>query len=89
MTARRCIVSGRVQGVFFRGSVRKEALVLGITGRATNLADGNVEVIMCGPNEKLDALCRWLEHGPPTARVTDLRCEPWIGALNFNGFETA
>lgn len=89
MTARRCIVTGRVQGVFFRGSTRTEALALGITGRATNLPDGTVEVIMCGPKENLDALCRWLEQGPPMARVTDLRCEPWTGATNFNGFETA
>ena len=88
MTARRCIVAGRVQGVFFRGSARKEALDLGITGRARNLSDGTVEVIMCGPEGKLDAFCRWLEHGPPTARVTDLRCEPWTGEVGFNGFET-
>lgn len=89
MTARRCIVTGRVQGVFFRTSARQEALALGITGRATNLADGTVEVIMCGPEEKLDRLCRWLEYGPPGARVEGVRCEAWTRTVNFNGFETA
>ena len=88
MSARRCIVSGRVQGVFFRGATRTEALALGITGRATNLADGRVEIIMCGPDEKLDALCRWLERGPPLARVLNVRCEPWSGETAFNGFVT-
>jgi len=89
MMARRCIVTGRVQGVFFRSSARQEALALGITGRATNLADGTVDVIMCGPEEKLDRLCQWLEHGPPGARVEGVRCEAWTGSVNFNGFETA
>lgn len=90
MTVRRCIVTGRVQGVFFRGSTRDQAIKLGITGRATNLADGSVEVIMCGPEEKLDMLCRWLaQGGPPTARVDELRCEPGIVTVSFNGFETA
>ncbi len=88
MICRRCLVSGRVQGVYFRGSTRHEALALGLAGRAANLPDGRVEVIACGPEEKLDALCRWLEHGPPSARVTSLECEPWAGDANFRGFET-
>ncbi|MDX1512713.1 MAG: acylphosphatase [Gammaproteobacteria bacterium] len=88
MIARRCIVTGRVQGVFFRGSARSEALSLGIRGRATNLPDGSVEVIMCGPEDKLDAFCAWLKQGPRMARVEDLRCEEWSGEREFNGFET-
>ncbi len=81
-------MTGRVQGVFFRGSTRKQALVLGLTGRASNLHDGRVEVLMCGPEDKLDALCRWLESGPPTAAVSEVRCEPWTGDADFRGFET-
>ena len=42
---RRYLVSGRVQGVFFRGATREQALALGLCGRATNLSDGRVEVI--------------------------------------------
>ncbi len=89
MTCKRCLVTGRVQGVFFRSSTRERALDLGLTGRATNLFDGRVEVLMCGPEDKLDALCRWLESGPPTAVVSEVRCEPWTGDADFNGFETA
>ncbi|MDH3315992.1 MAG: acylphosphatase [Gammaproteobacteria bacterium] len=88
MTCRRCLVSGRVQGVFFRGSTQREALALGLKGRAANLADGRVEVIACGPKDKLDLLCKWLEHGPPSASVTSVACESWGGECDFRGFET-
>ncbi len=72
----RCLVSGRVQGVCFRASTRREALVLGVRGHARNLPDGRVEVLACGPRQALDALCEWLWVGPPSARVTGVDCEP-------------
>ena len=65
----RFIVSGRVQGVFFRASARDEALRLGITGFARNLDDGRVEVLACGTGDAVAALERWLQHGPPMAKV--------------------
>lgn len=65
----RFIVSGRVQGVFFRASTRAQALALGITGYARNLADGSVEVVASGSPEALNELEAWLQHGPPSARV--------------------
>ncbi|MGD8875746.1 MAG: acylphosphatase, partial [Gammaproteobacteria bacterium] len=49
MPAMRCYVSGRVQGVFFRASTRDRARQLGLTGQASNLPDGRVEVIASGP----------------------------------------
>ena len=67
--ARRFTVSGRVQGVWFRESTRREALRLGITGYAINLDDGTVEVLACGSPEALDALGAWLHEGPPMASV--------------------
>jgi acylphosphatase len=88
MSCRRFLVSGRVQGVYFRGSTRHEALALGLIGRAVNLRDGRVEVIACGPDDKLEALRRWLERGPPSASVTSVECEPWSGERDFEGFET-
>ena len=69
MPAARFIVSGRVQGVFFRASTREEALRLGLTGHARNLADGSVEVLACGDAAALAALEGWLRRGPPLARV--------------------
>ena len=64
------IVSGRVQGVFFRASTRDEALRLGLRGHARNLADGRVEVVARGDDAALADLERWLQVGPPLARVT-------------------
>ena len=65
----RFVVSGRVQGVFFRASTREEALRLGLTGHARNLPDGNVEVVACGDDAALVQLERWLALGPPLAQV--------------------
>lgn len=79
--ARRCLVSGRVQGVWFRSSTRQKALALGLSGYARNLPDGRVEVVMSGPQEQVDALCAWLVAGPPLARVEDVRCEPYALAV--------
>lgn len=72
---RKFLVSGRVQGVFFRDSTRREARRLGLQGYAVNLADGRVEVLACGERRALEALTRWLHQGPSGARVTDLRYE--------------
>ena len=73
--ARRCIVSGRVQGVFFRASTARQAASLGVTGHARNLPDGTVEVLACGAQGAVDALCAWLHEGPPAARVAAVRAE--------------
>ncbi len=69
MSTARFIVSGRVQGVFFRASVREQALGLALTGHARNLPDGRVEVLASGRGEALDVLERWLWQGPPAANV--------------------
>ncbi len=70
-----CIVSGKVQGVFFRVSARDQAQQLGIAGYAKNLQNGNVEVVACGKVAALDQLKDWLHEGPELARVTDVSCE--------------
>ena len=71
----RFLVSGRVQGVFFRASARAEAQRLGVSGSARNLADGRVEVVASGTDAALAALEKWLQTGPPAARVTDVARE--------------
>jgi acylphosphatase len=68
--ARMFTVHGRVQGVWFRDSTRREAQRLGLQGHAVNLPDGTVEVLAVGPVEALAELGRWLQVGPPVARVT-------------------
>jgi acylphosphatase len=72
MSGVRFIVSGRVQGVFFRASTRNEALRLGLNGYARNLADGRVEVVASGRPEAMHELEQWLWQGPPAARVDDV-----------------
>ena len=68
--ARLFTVHGRVQGVWFRDSTRREAERLGLAGHAINLPDGTVEVLACGASNALDELADWLQSGPPMASVT-------------------
>ncbi len=75
MICRRCLVSGRVQGVWYRASTQRQAEALGISGHARNLPDGRVEVLACGPPAAVAALCDWLWEGPTHAEVGDVRCE--------------
>jgi len=70
------IVSGRVQGVFFRASTRDEAQRLRLTGHARNLDDGSVEVVACGEESALAQLERWLHCGPTHARVASVSRSP-------------
>jgi acylphosphatase len=69
-----CIVTGRVQGVFYRASAKERADALGITGYAKNRPDGRVEVQACGSPEALAIFRSWLASGPPDARVEDVDC---------------
>jgi len=71
----RCYISGQVQGVFFRSSALEQAQMLGIVGHAKNMGDGRVEVLACGDELAVDALMRWLHHGPRGATVTEVDCK--------------
>ena len=71
--ARLITVEGRVQGVWFRDSTRREAQRLEISGHAINLPDGNVEVLAVGSVRALEELQQWLHVGPPLARVTNVQ----------------
>jgi acylphosphatase len=75
MPAARFLVSGKVQGVFFRASTRIEADRLGLGGYARNLPDGRVEVLAVGAEDAVRDLAQWLQHGPPQARVDVVECE--------------
>ena len=89
MSAARFLVSGRVQGVWFRASTRNEALGLGLRGLARNLDDGRVEVLAFGPAQALDALEAWLAIGPPQARVDKVLREPIEAEPGGSGFSVA
>jgi acylphosphatase len=66
---RRVWVSGRVQGVAFRASVRQQARAAGVAGFARNLADGRVEAVFEGEPAAVGALLAWCREGPSHARV--------------------
>lgn len=88
MSSARFIVSGKVQGVFFRASTREQAVRLGLRGYARNLADGTVEVVAAGDPDAIDALGAWLFEGPPLARVERVERQAFEGEVG-EGFATA
>ena len=66
------IVTGHVQGVFFRASMREQADRLGVTGWVRNEPDGTVHAHLEGAPEAVDELVSWCAEGPPAARVSDV-----------------
>ncbi len=66
---RRVLVSGRVQGVWFRDRCRSEARARDVAGWVRNLPDGRVEAVFEGSPSAVDAMVGWCRVGPPRARV--------------------
>lgn len=75
MSCMRCIVSGRVQGVWFRETTRQKAQALELRGSAVNLPNGDVEVLACGTDQALRKLQDWLWQGSSMSRVDSVSCE--------------
>ena len=69
------IVTGKVQGVFFRQSTKEKAIALGLTGKVMNQADGTVQIVATGSSESLDLLTGWCKQGPPKAIVKSVILE--------------
>jgi len=69
------VVSGRVQGVFFRAATAQEASALGLRGWVRNRPDGRVEILAEGERRNLEMLLAWAYQGPPAARVTEVEVE--------------
>ena len=67
---RRVVVSGEVQGVFFRDTCRRVAVGEGVGGFVRNLPDGRVEVCLEGEDEAVSRVVEWCRKGPSYARVT-------------------
>jgi acylphosphatase len=66
------IVSGRVQGVFFRAETKEKARELGVSGWVKNLAEGQVEAVFEGEKAQVEQMVKWAKSGPPGAIVNDL-----------------
>lgn len=70
MTRTRVLVSGRVQGVYYRDTCRREALRHGVAGWVRNLPDGRVEAVFEGEPTAVATMVDWARGGPPRAEVT-------------------
>jgi len=81
------IIEGRVQGVWFRDSTRREAVTLGVFGWVRNRPNGRVEVLIEGSEGKVKELVSWCHHGPSAAKVQRVHetLEKWRG--EFNSFD--
>lgn len=75
IVTKRLLISGRVQGVNYRESMRSEAEQLGVAGWVRNRRDGRVEALVQGPSEAVDALVAWARKGPSAARVSGVEVE--------------
>jgi acylphosphatase len=72
VVCKKCLVGGRVQGVFYRASTAHRARELGVRGYAKNLADGRVEVLAVGEPDAVNALVEWLWTGSSASKVTSV-----------------
>ena len=82
---RRLVIRGRVQGVFYRESMRAEAVRLDIAGWVRNRTDGGVEAVVHGSLASVEALVTWARRGPPDAQVVSVEVEDSSGS--YSGFE--
>ena len=81
------IISGRVQGVFFRMETKRAADGFGVFGWVRNLRDGTVEAIFEGDQDRVDAVLAWCQEGPPHAQVSDVKVEWGDYAGEFSAFD--
>jgi acylphosphatase len=82
------IISGRVQGVYFRRFTKNKADDLGVKGAVRNREDGRVEIIAQAENDTLEIFVKWCHKGPITARVNHVELvEMQSNEVNYNSFE--
>ncbi|HET6548272.1 MAG TPA: acylphosphatase [Solirubrobacter sp.] len=84
---RRVVAHGRVQGVFFRDSTRREASRRGVAGWARNTAEGTVEAVFEGDEEAVEAMVAFVRGGPGHADVSDVEVHP-EDPEGLSGFQT-
>ncbi|MBK9325348.1 MAG: acylphosphatase [Hydrogenophilales bacterium] len=85
IVTRHLIISGLVQGVWYRESLREAADAQGVTGWVRNRLDGSVEAMVQGEADRVDALIDWCRRGPPQARVEGVEIEDGEG--RYDRFE--
>lgn len=81
------IVEGRVQGVWFRDSTRRQALTFNLTGWVRNLPDGSVEAMLYGAEADVSSMLEWLKEGSPQSRVDRLQIKERASSEQLDSFE--
>ena len=80
------VISGRVQGVWFRASTRDKAQQLGLTGWVKNTVEGNVEAVFEGKEQQVQQMIDWCHRGPPHARVDNVEVQKKPISQGFEQF---
>ncbi|MFH1101823.1 MAG: acylphosphatase [Methanobacteriota archaeon] len=80
------VISGQVQGVWYRASTKEKAEELGLTGWVKNTAHGNVEAVFEGDESTVNEMIAWCRKGPPLAQVTDVKVTRQRFGGEFAGF---
>jgi acylphosphatase len=86
LIARKLRIFGRVQGVGYRETLRREAERCGVGGWVRNCSDGTVEAHLQGEPEAVDRVVDWCRRGPPAARVSEIRSEEVSGDAAVSAF---
>jgi acylphosphatase len=74
MICKRCLIDGKVQGVFYRSSAYEKAQLVGVKGWVRNLSDGRVEVLIQGNEGQVEEMMDWLWKGSSYSRVSSVQC---------------
>ena len=80
------LISGKVQGVWFRANTRQKAEQLNIKGWVRNTSDGKVEAIFEGKQDNIKEMLDWCRQGPPLAKVEDIKIEDKTQSKGYDGF---
>ena len=80
------VISGRVQGVWFRASTKKKAEQLGLSGWIRNTMDGCVEAVFEGDENLVNEMIKWCHHGPPLAKVDKVEVKNQGPTNGYEGF---
>jgi acylphosphatase len=81
------LISGRVQGVWYRASTKQKAEQLGVFGWVRNTNEGHVEAVFEGEENQVNEMIKWCHQGPPLSRVENVKVEKQNEIRNFDRFE--
>lgn len=80
------IITGKVQGVYYRHSTVREARLLGLRGWVQNMPDGSVHALLQGEPDQIDRLLAWMRRGPPAAEVASVEHEARPSDKRYDAF---